>query len=165
MIFKIVMFLIVAYLASGFTCTSQYTMLTLPDGKMLQAYQFENVPVIGTDVSYLLVYQCVNDSYDPRADKWVSQVNCNKIGEAFGSSETLLENLFHGGAAGAAVGTGMALQDGDTITNTSTNAGNASAGANAGANSLSVSKSDALTVNRPAFNLPSRNVHPHRERY
>ena len=162
MIFRILMFLIVAYLASGFTCTSQYTMLTLPDGKMLQAYQFENIPVIGTDTSYLIVYQCVNDSYDPKTDKWVAQTNCNKIGEAAGSSETLVENLLHGGAAGVAVGWGIS-EGGDTISNTSTNTGNAAA--NAGASASSVSKSDALTINKPAFNLPSRPVKPHRERY
>ncbi len=123
----------------------------LPDGSRLKMIKAQSDTVIGTDTNVTLVVHC------PSPAEIAVGRRCVKMTEFGGSSPSFLKNIFHGAAAGAAMGAGLALS-GDEITG-----GSVSAEATGGEGGrATVSKRDAITINVPAMNRPHRPVHKDR---
>jgi hypothetical protein len=83
----------------------------LPDGSRLKMIKAQSDTIVGTDTNLTLIYHCPPEG----------KGNCVKASEFGGSSASFLKNLFHGAAAGAAMGAGLALS-GDEITGGSVSA-------------------------------------------
>jgi hypothetical protein len=128
---RLVLWLIITLLTAGCAQSFKYGMTKLPDGSELQAVQYESIRLIGTDLSYLVLYRCVNVGE--------AGATCAKVGEAAGSTETVVENVLHGGGASVAV----AFTPSDELT--ITQSGASSAGADAQAISTSQSQSSAAS--------------------
>lgn len=89
--------LLAAISSLGFMCTRQFVTVKLLDGQMVQTISREtiNFPGPGTDFVYFSEFICPKNVGEPDAG------DCTKSGQAYGSSETLIEGLFSGAALGA----------------------------------------------------------------
>jgi len=99
--------------------------------------------VIGTDLNVTLIVHC------PSSAAIAQGAKCSKFSEFGGSSPSFLKTFFHGAAAGAAMGAGLALS-GDEITGGNVSAeaegGSASAGASASSRANATAKADAKAI-------------------
>lgn len=67
--------LLLNVLLPGCAFSHKYDLIKLPDGTKLQAIQYESIRLIGTDLSYLVLYECSN---------LPTGMVCSKVGEAAG---------------------------------------------------------------------------------
>lgn len=155
----------------------------LPDGTRIKAIEYENISkgLAGTDSTYVILFQCPSTealqeaANDPSYGQKVAQKllgikeakapRCVKVGEFGGASAGFLKAMFNGAAAGAAIGTGLALS-GDEINNTDNSSvtGNANAGAvsssrsSSSANAVSKSKAIGKGGKATAINKPRTKI-------
>ena len=87
----------------------------LPDGSRLKMIKAQSDTIVGTDTNVTLVVHCPTEAEIAQGKR------CTKMTEFGGSSPSFLKNIFHGAAAGAAMGAGLALS-GDEITGGSVSA-------------------------------------------
>jgi hypothetical protein len=91
-------------LVMGLTACTTFNSIgwvDLPDGSRLKAMKAQSDTIVGTDTNLTLIYHCPPEG----------KGNCAKASEFGGSSASFLKNIFHGAAAGAAMGAGIALSD------------------------------------------------------
>ena len=149
MIVRLVLWLIWSLIITGCAQSFKYAMTKLPDGSELQAVQYESMRLVGTDLSYLIVYRCVNVGE--------AGSSCAKVGEAAGATETVVENVLHGG--GASVATAFTPSDDFTILQSG--ASTATADADAKAKAISTSKANATAAaNAKSIMQQQRPSHP-----
>lgn len=129
--------ILISLLLFGTACSTLNTVgwNDLPDGTRIKAIEYENISkgLAGTDSTYVILFHCPpakvleEAANDPSYGQSVAQKllgiknakapHCVKVGEFGGSSAGFLKALFNGGAAGAAIGAGLAYS-GDDISNT-----------------------------------------------
>ncbi len=92
--------------------------IDLPNGHRLKAMTLQVESAIGTDITYGLIYDCEPSEEDVGFKERVAKrllgtakPECVKVGEFGGASPAMLKSVFGNAAAGAAIGTGLALQD------------------------------------------------------
>ncbi len=128
----------------------------LPDGTRLKFVKAQSDTWVGTDTNLGLVVHCPSEAAIAAGQR------CSKFSEFGGASPSFLKTFFHGAAAGAAMGAGLALS-GDEITGGNVSADvEGSASATSSSKASSVSKSNAISINRPAVNAPHKPVHKDR---
>ncbi len=158
-------------LAMGFaiflvSCSGAYKFaVDMPGERRVIYTQFTDVQPEGTDVNYVVAWDCPSFQ---AFENWksalseakilervltqiagVEEPKCVVVGQYGGSSPGLLKAVFNGVAAGAAISTGIALQDfkGDSVSVSGTSGSSSKSGA--AAISKSSAKGGSATISQP----------------